>query len=106
MTGFFSEKNKLIILFVVAVVFGLSLSFIFSRKIDPVALFIDSQAYKTTALNVINHQVFSFYDRPPYEPSGCRAPGYPLWLAAIYLIFGSFKPAIFAALLITLVAFL
>ena len=100
MSGFFSEKNKLIFLFVLAVIFGLTLSFIFSQKIDPAALFIDSQAYKTTALNVINHHVFSYNNAPPYEPSGFRAPGYPLWLALIYLVFGSFKPAIFLGIFV------
>lgn len=94
-----NNKNKFIALFILALIFELSLVFVYHGKINPSALFIDSQAYKTTALNVINHRGFSFSEMPPYEPSGFRAPIYPLWLSVIYLIFGSFKPAIFLGLL-------
>ena len=92
MSGFFSEKNKLIFLFILAAVFGLTLSFIFSQKIDPTALFIDSMAYKATALNIVEHGDFSDPDQT--IPNNFRAPFYPLWLALIYLIFGSFKFAV------------
>jgi len=89
----FIGKNKLISLFVLAVIFGLSVSFIFSyQNIDPTALFIDSMAFKATALNIIERGDFSDPDQT--TPNNFRAPGYPLWLALIYLIFGSFKFAI------------
>lgn len=92
MVSFFSEKNKLILLFILAAIFGLILSFVFGKKIDPTALFIDSMAYKATALNIIEHGDFSDPDQT--APNNFRAPVYPLWLAFIYLIFGSFKFAI------------
>ena len=92
MISFFSEKNKVILLFILAAIFGLFLSFIFQQKINPTALFIDSMAYKATALNIIEHGDFSDPDQT--SPNNFRAPGYPLWLALIYLVFGSFKFAI------------
>lgn len=93
MLSFFSEKNKLVLLFILAVIFGLTLSFIFRQKgIDPTALFIDSMAFKATALNIIERGDFSDPDQT--TPNNFRAPGYPLWLALIYLIFGSFKFAV------------
>ncbi len=89
----FIGKNKVILLFVLAVIFGFSISFIFRHQnIDPTALFIDSMAFKATALNIIEHGDFSDPDQT--TPNNFRAPGYPLWLALIYLIFGSFKFAI------------
>ena len=89
----FIRKNKLILLFVLAVIFGFSISFIFRHQnIDPTALFIDSMAFKAIALNIIEHGDFS--DPGQTIPNNFRAPGYPLWLALIYLIFGSFKFAI------------
>ncbi len=98
MFGFFSEKNKLILLFILAAIFGLTLSFIFRQKIDPTALFIDSMAYKATALNIIEHGNFSDPDQT--MPNNFRAPAYPLWLALIYLIFGSFKFAIIVGIIV------
>lgn len=92
MIDFSNQKNKLILLFVFALVFGLVVSFIFRQKIDPTALFIDSMAYKATALNIIEHGDFSDPDQT--SPNNFRAPLYPLWLALIYLIFGSFNFAI------------
>ena len=92
MIGFFREKKRLILLFVFAVVFGLVISFIFRQKINPAVLFIDSMAYKAIALNIIEHGNFSDPDQT--SPNNFRTPGYPLWLALIYLIFGSFKYAI------------
>ena len=85
-------KNKLILLFILAAVFGLTISFIFRQKINPSALFIDSWAYKEIALNIIENGSFSDPNQP--EPNNFRAPIYPLWLAFIYLLLGSFSFAI------------
>lgn len=85
-------KNKLILLFILAAVFGLTLSFIFRQKINPSALFIDSWAYKEIALNITQNGSFSDPNQP--EPNNFRAPIYPLWLAFIYLLLGSFSFAV------------
>ena len=87
-----SKKNKFILLFILAVIFGLTLSFIFRQKINPTALFIDSWAYKAIALNIIENGNFSDPNQP--EPNNFRAPVYPLWLAFIYLMLGSFSFAV------------
>ena len=89
---YLNKKNKLILLFILAVIFGLIISFIFRNKINPTELFIDSLAYKAIALNIIEHGHFSYPNQP--EPNNFRVPIYPLWLSLIYLIFGSFKFAI------------
>jgi len=86
------KKNKVILLFILAAVFGLTLSFIFSQKVNPTELFIDSMAYKAIALNIIENGHFSDPGQP--EPNNFRAPIYSLWLAFIYLMLGSFSAAV------------
>src|SRR6266568_9229856 len=48
----------------------------------------DGRVYAQIARNVLEQHVYSHADEPPYEPSLIRAPGYPLFLAAIYAVFG------------------
>jgi len=55
----------------------------------------DSPGYMTIAKNFVEHGVFSFDNASPYIPTNFRTPGYPLFLALIYLIFHSFIPAMF-----------
>ena len=61
----------------------------------------DSPGYMILAKNLVEHGAFSLNDAPPYAPSNIRTPGYPLFLALIYLIFHSFVPAIFFGALIS-----
>ena len=61
----------------------------------------DSPGYMTIAKNFVDHGVFSFDNTPPYTPTNFRTPGYPLFLALIYLIFNSFAPAMFFGALIS-----
>ncbi len=93
-----NTKNKLIVLFLGAAIFGLSISFIFRDKINSTAVFIDSMAYKATAVNIVEHWNFSDSGHP--QPNNFRAPGYPMWLAIIYFIFGSFQYAVPAGILV------
>ncbi|MFH1990705.1 MAG: glycosyltransferase family 39 protein [Patescibacteria group bacterium] len=60
----------------------------------------DSPGYMTIARNFIEHGIFSFDNATPYTPTNFRTPGYPLFLALIYLIFHSFLPAMFFGALI------
>src|SRR3989338_1295062 len=53
------------------------------------------------AKNLVEHGIFSLSDVLPYISSKIRTPGYPLFLALIYLIFHSFVPAIFFGALIS-----
>src|SRR6185369_15677691 len=40
------------------------------------------------ARNVLEHRVYSHLDEAPFAPTLVRLPGYPLFLAAIYAVFG------------------
>jgi 4-amino-4-deoxy-L-arabinose transferase-like glycosyltransferase len=48
----------------------------------------DSLGYEQLARNMLEHHVYSHLAEPPYAPSIVRLPGYPLFLAAIYSVFG------------------
>ena len=49
---------------------------------------VESQAYAQLATNLMVHRVYSPAIEAPYEPSLIRLPGYPLFLAGVYSIFG------------------
>src|SRR6266542_1270707 len=48
----------------------------------------DGKVYAQIARNVIEQHVYSHETEAPYAPSLIRVPGYPLFLAAIYKVFG------------------
>jgi 4-amino-4-deoxy-L-arabinose transferase-like glycosyltransferase len=48
----------------------------------------DGRVYSQIARNVLEQHVYSHDTQPPYTPSLIRLPGYPLFLVAIYSIFG------------------
>src|SRR5207248_8616815 len=48
----------------------------------------DSQTYARISLNVLEQHSYSDSEAPPYEPTLIRLPGYPLFLAAVYKVFG------------------
>lgn len=48
----------------------------------------DSIEYVTLAENLINHGIFSQEQSPPLLPDTMRTPGYPLFISAIFLMFG------------------
>ncbi len=48
----------------------------------------DGRVYSQIARNVLEQHVYSHEPQPPYIPSIIRLPGYPLFLAAVYAIFG------------------
>ncbi len=48
----------------------------------------DGQVYAQIARNVLEQHVYSHATEPPYDPSLIRLPGYPVFLAAVYSIFG------------------
>jgi hypothetical protein len=48
----------------------------------------DGPVYSQIAENILNHGVYSTSQTAPYTPTYIRAPGYPLFLASIYAIFG------------------
>jgi hypothetical protein len=48
----------------------------------------DGVIYAQMARNVLEQHVYSHEAQPPYNPSLVRLPGYPLFLAGVYSIFG------------------
>jgi 4-amino-4-deoxy-L-arabinose transferase-like glycosyltransferase len=48
----------------------------------------DGRTYAQIARNVLEQHVYSHATEAPYEPSLIRLPGYPLFLASIYSVFG------------------
>ncbi len=48
----------------------------------------DGRVYAQIARNVLEQHVYSHDNEPPYVPSLIRLPGYPLFLAAVYSVFG------------------
>jgi hypothetical protein len=48
----------------------------------------DAKTYARIARNILEQHSFSDAEAPPYEPTLIRLPGYPLFLAAIYQVFG------------------
>jgi len=48
----------------------------------------DGKVYAQIATNVLERHVYSHASEPPYDPSLIRLPGYPLFLAGIYSVFG------------------
>jgi 4-amino-4-deoxy-L-arabinose transferase-like glycosyltransferase len=48
----------------------------------------DSKTYAQIARNVLEQHVYSHETEAPYDPSLIRVPGYPLFLASIYSVFG------------------
>jgi 4-amino-4-deoxy-L-arabinose transferase-like glycosyltransferase len=48
----------------------------------------DGRVYAQLARNVLEQHVYSLDTEPPYQPTLIRLPGYPLFLAGIYSLFG------------------
>jgi 4-amino-4-deoxy-L-arabinose transferase-like glycosyltransferase len=48
----------------------------------------DGRTYAQIARNVLEQHVYSHETEAPYDPSFIRLPGYPLFLASIYSVFG------------------
>jgi len=48
----------------------------------------DGRVYAQIARNLLEQHVYSHENEPPYAPSLIRLPGYPLFIAGVYSIFG------------------
>lgn len=80
--------------------------FVLSQKNGLLIFFrSDGTEYQTLVKNIVHNREFSLNQQAPFIPTDYRTPGYPFWLAIIYLVFKSFTPAIFiGALVFTLSA--
>ncbi len=101
-------SNRIIIfLFILGFLLRLSLAFIipyphYPEKID------DSYQYDVMALNILQGHGFSQKESAPFEPTICRTPIYPFFLASVFGVFGHSYIAVFViqAILSTLTALL
>jgi 4-amino-4-deoxy-L-arabinose transferase-like glycosyltransferase len=48
----------------------------------------DGKLYSQIAVNILEQNVYAIEAQPPYHPTLIRLPGYPLFLAAVYAVFG------------------
>ena len=54
----------------------------------------DAPEYRRLAENLLERHGFSLSVGSPYEPTARRAPGYPLFLALVYTVFGRSDTAV------------
>lgn len=93
-------------LFIYSVMIGVELIFLIliaghaKWSLNPYLTGVDAIEYTTIAKNLSENNAFSKSSIAPFIPNFFRLPGYPFWLTFIYLIFGSFKPAIFLGMAI------
>src|SRR3989441_6656175 len=48
----------------------------------------DGRLYARIAVNVLEHRSYSIETEEPYSPTLIRVPGYPLFIAGVYAVFG------------------
>lgn len=48
----------------------------------------DGRLYARIAINVLEHRSYSIETEEPYSPTFIRVPGYPLFIAGVYAVFG------------------
>lgn len=58
-----------------------------------------SGEYGTLARNLVDHGVFSLSTTAPIVPDAWRTPGYPVFIAPFYALFGSFYPVLLVQVL-------
>src|SRR5258705_10188036 len=82
-------SNKRRLLVVCALLFLVAFAFRFSvARYLPNDTPDDGKIYAQMARNVLEQHVYSADAEPPYNPSLIRLPGYPLFLAGVYSLFG------------------
>ncbi len=91
--------KKSVLIYSAAIVLELIILILVARhtgwSLNPYLTGFDTIEYSTIAKNLVAHHSFSKSLTPPLVPNFFRSPGYPFWLAFIYWIFGTLKPAIF-----------
>ena len=84
---------------------GAMLRLWFIRHANP--MLGDPQIYGNIAHNLLRHHVYSFAAEPgPFPPTLIRLPGYPLFLAAVFFLFGdaNFAAALYMQVIVDLLS--
>src|SRR5947208_13574573 len=81
----FTRKQRVIFLSLIVLAAGFRLAVVHWMPNDSAG---DSIGYEQIARNVLEQHVYTHVEEAPYEPTNVRLPGYPLFLAAIYSVFG------------------
>lgn len=78
-----------VMLCIAALAFVIRLALVFHVQPYPERFMTsDAIGYNQLAINLIRGNGFSMQDSPPYEPDNFRTPGYPLFVALMYLLSG------------------
>ncbi|MGH9969387.1 MAG: glycosyltransferase family 39 protein [Pyrinomonadaceae bacterium] len=75
------------LVYAVLLIASLSLRMLVARLLPNDEPF-DGKVYSQIASNLLEQHVYSHATEPPYSPSLIRLPGYPIFLATIYSVFG------------------
>ena len=81
----FTRKQWIIVLSLIVLAAAFRLAVVHWLASDSAG---DSIVYEQIARNVLEHHVYSHLDEAPFAPTYVRLPGYPLFLAVIYAVFG------------------
>lgn len=91
MTGAFTKKEMLAIGLLLCTAFSIRVALV---RILPNDAPQDGPLYDQMARNLVERQTYSQDSAPPYAPSLRRMPGYPLFIAGVYSIFGDRPTAV------------
>jgi len=79
--------KKLLIAFVLITIAGLGFRLFIALRL-PNDEADDGRLYARIALNILDHRSYSIETEEPYTPTLIRVPGYPMFVAGIYRLFG------------------
>ncbi|HSS21887.1 MAG TPA: glycosyltransferase family 39 protein [Pyrinomonadaceae bacterium] len=88
-----NPRQSGIVVFVVLLMLAFSLRVAIVRTLPNDAP-DDGLVYDQMARNLVEQHVYSHDTEPPYQPSLIRMPGYSLFLAGVYKVFGHDKTAV------------
>ncbi|MBI4659143.1 MAG: glycosyltransferase family 39 protein [Verrucomicrobia bacterium] len=83
----------LAVLFVLTLIFQVALLVVITRN-SPDSIYASEDSYRDIAHNLIDYRTFSSGDYPNLAPEITRTPGYPMFIAAIYVLFGDSHVAV------------
>jgi 4-amino-4-deoxy-L-arabinose transferase-like glycosyltransferase len=79
-----SDRNVLLLILIIALVEAVLILHVAGIGYLPLVHF-DYQVYNQLALNLIDHHTFSMDVSEPFRPTTFRPPGYPAFIAVVYL---------------------